>query len=57
MFAARVEPSTAIAANPATASKPFTDLRFFGARAFFSALSKSRIIAFPLSSQSVDIKL
>ena len=54
IFAASVEPRTAIAANPATASNPFTDLTFFGARAFFPALSKSRIIGLLLSSLWVD---
>ena len=54
MFAASVEPRTAIAANPATASNPFTDLTFFGARAFFPALSKSRIIGLLLSSLWAD---
>ena len=54
IFAASVEPRTAIAANPATASNPFTDLTFFGARAFFPALSKSRIIGLILSSLWVD---
>ena len=54
MFAASVEPRTAIAANPATASNPFTDLVFFGARVFFPALSKSRIIGLLLSAQWVD---
>ena len=54
IFAASVEPRTAIAANPATATNPFTDLTFFGARAFFPALSKSRIIGLLLSSLWVD---
>ena len=54
IFAASVEPRTAIAANPATASNPFTDLVFFGARVFFPALSKSRIIGLLLSAQWVD---
>lgn len=54
MFAASVEPRTAIAANPATASNPFTDLVFFGARVFFPALSKSRIIGLLLSAQWLD---